>query len=561
MSENKPRRTKKVISIDLGICSTAVACMDDSGENAIVLKLDENPDPISPTNGSLMPTVLYFVNETEFYIGEKARRFGLEHPEACIRNFKADLYRNNQFNYSGVTAEDGTELASIRPIHATNRFLNRLQEKIQLQLLKLFPEKQPFIGKAVLTVPAKFPVSAKEILKAAAKSVNLPCCLMQEPVAIAIAYLKKYPHIQNKCLMVYDWGGSSLDISVLRDKSGTLECKDIGGSLPTGGNLLTNIIASDMMRELNSNYHLEGAKALPLSPEDYSPDCIHQKQEYLKLYEFVWRWAEHFKIQFSKKENAQETLHSETHIFLLPDEDGKLQKVKHIFQRTADNIRLLIENKIEETIKFTEQKLREAEESGNPVDYLLLAGGSAMIPEVLDKLRQIPKAPEIIVYEDKQDDLSTLIAKGAVQGGLEEIRTQEYLSSDIGIKIRNAGTGFRPPEFQPILAYDKKNPKKLPYSNEKPVRVGIQDGCTEYHIMIFERMIQNTASGTSQNSNVILAGEFTVENIPDVPNRIASYWIQELKDGTLDVSVSIEADGKSISNSYTIKKRSNLLDE
>jgi|GEM_PF-5420475 len=568
--------TEKIIGIDFGTNNTTVSCMDEN-ESPVAVK-------ISPQTGYLIPTVLYFKTKDQYIIGASAAKNGMIHAQACVRNFKSDF--DNPKKIYTVRAENGEEFR-MNPLMAATKFLNKVIFEAQTRIAKQIPGHQNVhITKAIITVPAKFSMTAKGVVKRAVQNIKLQHKLMAEPTAAALAYLKEHDEMLNKTILVYDFGGGTFDLSILTNRNHICETLYTDGDAHLGGNDITKEIVNDLIDRINDDFTL----GMPFNPEDYdSEECVLPMENYLKNYERIWEASENIKFDLSR--GITEIIGA---IPVTVVKNGEPFDTTFTYQYTAEEINERIMPEIQKTLELVSQALTWAEENNHKVNHIILAGGSSQIPLIHEKLEEMiqqqmqklieldlqqrPSAAELkkeyaivrkplaeleenpeemAVYRQIQNarevpslhadsEITTLISRGAVWASLSVTQiAPEMTLSELGF-ISREGSAMR--AFQVVIP----SGKKLPCDGwSRPLE--IQDMLESWSISIYDR-------DPKRNRRRKL-DELTISNLPDVRNRQAKLYFSVNEEDILDVHVDIEAEGKIISKDHRVEKESNLLDD
>ena len=220
----------KIIGIDLGTTNSVVAVME-GGEPVVIT----NPEGTRTT-----PSTVAFNKSGERLVGQVAKRQAVTNPENTIYSIKRFMGRK----YGEVNEEMKTV-----PYEVTQDSNNDARISIMgkessppeissmiLQKMKTAAEEylgQP-VTKAVITVPAYFNDSQRQATKDAGKIAGLEVLrIVNEPTAAALAYgLDKK---KDETIAVYDFGGGTVDVSILEVGEGVVEVKSTNGDTHLGG--------------------------------------------------------------------------------------------------------------------------------------------------------------------------------------------------------------------------------------------------------------------------------------------------------------------------------------
>src|SRR5476649_210781 len=234
----------KVIGIDLGTTNSCVAVMEGSAPKVI-----ENAEGARTT-----PSIVAFTPDGERLIGQHAKRQGVTNPEFTYFAIKRLIGRRfddpmtqkdmGMVPYKIVKADNGDAWVSGRdskrfsPSEISAFILQKMKETAEAHL----GEK---VTQAVITVPAYFNDAQRQATKDAGRIAGLEVLrIINEPTAAALAYgLDKK---KNGVIAVYDLGGGTFDISVLRLHDGIFEVLATNGDTSLGGDdfdrLLTGLL-------------------------------------------------------------------------------------------------------------------------------------------------------------------------------------------------------------------------------------------------------------------------------------------------------------------------------
>ncbi len=232
-----------IVGIDLGTTNSLIAVMEPTGPRIL---------------SGIVPSVVSVTPSGEVIVGDEAREMLITHPERSVYSVKRLM---------GRSAEDIQEELKLFPFHladATGPVLKlQLGDKVLtppevsayiLRKLKLDAEEElgTTITQAVITVPAYFNDAQRQATKDAGRIAGLDVLrLVNEPTAAALAYgLDKR---KEGIVAVYDFGGGTFDISILRLHEGIFEVLATNGDTHLGGddidNLLLRIAFEDIQAE------------------------------------------------------------------------------------------------------------------------------------------------------------------------------------------------------------------------------------------------------------------------------------------------------------------------
>jgi molecular chaperone HscA len=231
----KPR----VVGIDLGTTNSLVAHVEDSAP----VVLGEDP---------IVPSVVYY-NGDGVLVGREAQKKAIESPRQTLASVKRLIGRGLKdigsvralipYELSGDDRAVKIKLADreVSPVEVSAEILKELKARAE-QLLG-----GPIEG-AVITVPAYFDDAQRQATRDAGRLAGLEVMrLMAEPTAAAVAY--GLDRGSKGTYAVFDLGGGTFDISILKLVEGVFEVKATGGDSALGGDDLDRAIASELFAE------------------------------------------------------------------------------------------------------------------------------------------------------------------------------------------------------------------------------------------------------------------------------------------------------------------------
>ncbi len=239
--------TEVAVGIDLGTTYSLVA-----------ISTSETPEILRAPDGSaLVPSVVAYLRDGFPIVGEVARRLLLDEPERVISSIKRLMGRGPE-DVKAVAGtlpyvideENGEEGGMVRlkigghsltPVEISAEILRTLKARAEHAL-------GHNIAKAVVTVPAYFDDAARTATRDAAMLAGLEVLrLVNEPTAAALAY--GLDNSAEGLYAIYDFGGGTFDISILRLEKGVFQVLATGGDSALGGDDLDHAIAEHFLAE------------------------------------------------------------------------------------------------------------------------------------------------------------------------------------------------------------------------------------------------------------------------------------------------------------------------
>ena len=239
-----PKAPPKAIGIDLGTTHSVVATVRD-----------DVPVALTTCDGSaLLPSVVHYGDHGQIVIGAAAKSYAARAPERTIASAKRFMGR-------GAADEETTKLGAYRFAPAASEADARVVRfdvgarvvsavEVSAEILKSLGQSAldqlTTIGGAVITVPAYFDDAQRQATKDAGKLAGLHVLrLLNEPTAAALAYgLDKK---RDGLFVVYDLGGGTFDVTILRLDEGVFQVKSTGGDSALGGDDMDRAIAERML--------------------------------------------------------------------------------------------------------------------------------------------------------------------------------------------------------------------------------------------------------------------------------------------------------------------------
>ena len=240
-----PHQVKRAVGIDLGTTNSLVATV--RGGRAEVLA-DES-------GAIMLPSVVNYTEKNGAVVGIAAQRLASEHPADTLVSVKRFMGRGRvdarqdaeRSHYQLSAGDEGmvsfvTSTGEVSPVQASAEILAVLESRARDSLGGV-------VEGAVITVPAYFDEAQRQATKDAATLAGLPVMrLLNEPTAAAVAY--GLDSAEEGVIAVYDLGGGTFDISILRLHRGVFEVLATGGDTALGGDDFDAVIAQWAVEKL-----------------------------------------------------------------------------------------------------------------------------------------------------------------------------------------------------------------------------------------------------------------------------------------------------------------------
>jgi len=381
---------ERIIGIDLGTTNSLAATVFDDGPEVIE----------ASGESSIIPSVLSWT-DSGWLVGEKAREFSIYNPENTIFSIKRLMGRSlkdlgnsiNELPYQIVEAQRQLIKVKIGEKEYTPQELSaEILKKVKMNAESVLGEP---VKKAVITVPAYFDDAQRQATRDAARFAGLEVArIINEPTAAAIAYgldAKKEGHIA-----VYDLGGGTFDISILKLSGKIFKVIATHGNTQLGGDDFDKAVADDIKKKIQKIH----------------PDVQFDDPESKLL---LKKTAESIKKELSF---STETSYS----MELPKTGLTFDGIFKI-----EEFETLIDPMIEQTMESCNHVLLEANLTVEQIDEVVLVGGSTVIPKVRRRIESFFRNPPHVAIDPYK-----VVAVGAgIQGHLLAGGRRDFLLLDV----------------------------------------------------------------------------------------------------------------------------------
>jgi Fe-S protein assembly chaperone HscA len=394
----------RIIGIDLGTTNSLVGFVDErSGLPRVI------PDA---EGRALLPSIVGFTPEG-LIVGDAARRQLARRPADTVYSVKRLMGRG----YEDVRDELPYLPFQVMPANGTVKLRVGGREvtppevsAVVLMALKERAERhfgEP-VEKAVVTVPAYFNDAQRQATRDAGRIAGLDVVrIVNEPTAASLAYgLHRLPE---GVIAVYDLGGGTFDVSILRVKEGVFEVLATNGDTHLGGDDFDRVLLLWLLEDIQARHHGELARECTDLAGD--PEVVQE----LRLA------AEAAKIRLSAEERTTLTL--------------PLATFTYHREITRAEVERLIEPLVAKTLGPCRRALGDAGLTAADIDQVVLVGGSTRVPLVRRRVQQLfGKPPHSQLNPDEVVALGAAVQAHILAGGITDMLLLDVTPLSLGIE-------------------------------------------------------------------------------------------------------------------------------
>ncbi|KAJ3646230.1 hypothetical protein Zmor_023825 [Zophobas morio] len=350
-----------VIGIDLG---TTNSCVSVYTKGRLRILENERGERVTPS-------FIYFQPQGGVAFGVQAKSMSVNKPKNGIFEVKRligrkfdDTYNKKFRNYFPFVISSGVSNHLVISFEQNNTKIEKTPQELCsliLQELKKYAEAKlnHNVNKVVITVPASFNVTQREVTLAAAKDAGFTVLkLLNEPTAAALAYYFDNDIAENHISLVYDLGGGTFDVAILQKKTDNVAVLCVGGDTQLGGQDLDNCILDYIFEILRKDYDYD-AKVDPDDKRRLRIKCEEAKKKLSLVNEAVitinGMVVKHRRIIITLTRTLFE------------------EKASKLFKKTIDILHnCLIDSKISKQL----------------IQEVILCGGSTRIPKIQEMISE-----------------------------------------------------------------------------------------------------------------------------------------------------------------------------
>ncbi len=367
---------ERIIGIDLGTTNSLAAFMDLTGPEIIA----------APDGARIVPSVIALLEDGSLIAGNAAKARLVQHPDETLYSTKRFMDRASS------------------PLKIGNRELTPPEAGARV-LLELKNNAEAFfnetITKAVVTVPAYFNDAQRQATKDAGRIAGLDILrLVNEPTAAALAYgLDKR---NSGTIAVYDFGGGTFDISILKIQDGIFEVLATNGDTHLGGDDIDQLLIQIALEDIATEW---GA---PINNDTAAVETL--RQAVIKAKE---------QLSFA----------------LFTGIDLEYNGKRYQREVTRDLLERLIAPLIERTLAPCRLCLADARLTHEDIDEVVLVGGSTRIPMVRKAVEKLFRSkPHTELNPDEVVALGAAIQAGILSGEVKDTLLLDVTPLSLGLE-------------------------------------------------------------------------------------------------------------------------------
>ena len=495
----------KIVGIDLGTTNSVVGVIE-AGRPVIIA---------SSEGTRTTPSIVGFTKDSEIVIGDQARRQLVLNPKNTFFNLKRFVGREwDELDETSISVPYNIKSNDNGNVRVLSPFTEREyapEELVSSIIRKLIDDSETFLGdtidSAVITVPAYFNESQRQATKDAALLAGIKVeRILNEPTAAALAY--GFEKSSDNNVLVFDLGGGTFDVSLLRISNGVFDVKATCGDTQLGGNNFDSKIVDWLAENFLTKYKI---------------DLRRDRQALQRLTEA----AEKAKCELSGLNKTKISLP-----FITTNEQGPLHIDETLDRKLFESLSQDLLDRLLEPVQIA---LDDSGWNPDEVDEVVLVGGSTRIPMVQQLVKTlVPNDPCQTVNPDEVVAIGAAIQSGILSGELRDLLLNDVTPLSLGLETIGGLMKVLIPRNTPI-----------------PVRQSDVFSTSEANqSSVFIKICQGERPLAGENKSL---GKFRLSGIPPAPRGIPQVQVAFDIDanGLLEVSATDRTTGRNQSVSIT----------
>ncbi|HLC56255.1 MAG TPA: molecular chaperone DnaK [Candidatus Nanoarchaeia archaeon] len=376
----------KTIGVDLGTSNSAAAFLE-AGHSKIIPSAEG-----ASLYGKAFPSVVAFTKDGQVLVGEPAKRQAISNPEGTITAAKRKMGTTHKYKILGKE-------------YTPQQISAFILQKIKRDAESFLGEK---VEKAVITVPAYFDDNQRQATKDAGTIAGLEVIrIVNEPTSASLAYGIDKQHKEQK-ILVFDFGGGTLDVTIMEFGDGVFEVKSTSGDTQLGGTDMDNVLVNFILKDFESK------EGIDLSEDQTAMQRLREA-------------AEKAKIELSTVMETEINLP-----FISATNKGPKHLVMKITRAKLEDLVSPIVNKCKSPV---DQAIKDAKLTIKDIDKIVLVGGPTRMP-ILQKFVEdyIGKKVERGVDPMECVALGAAIQAGVLSGEVKDVLLLDVTPLSLGIE-------------------------------------------------------------------------------------------------------------------------------